>query len=144
MEAVVDTGVLVEYINESSPHHPKVRKLLEGNNSLYITPVTMSEVMYVGYRVYKAAGLSNANELARELFLWASLKLKVTDVNKDVALQAGEIKKKYGIALPDCYVIATANHLGVKALFKREKELIAVIDKIEKEFKEPIIFVDEI
>jgi len=141
---VVDTGVLVEYINESGEYHDKVKKLLEENNTLYVTPITLSEVMYVSYRIYKASGLNDANKYARDFVGWISYKLKVTEINKDITFDAGEIKKKYGIALPDCYVIATANYLRDKALFKKEKEILQVVNKINKEYNNILIFIDEI
>jgi predicted nucleic acid-binding protein len=67
---VVDTGVLVEYINESGEYHDKVKKLLEENNTLYVTPITLSEVIYVSYRIYKASGLNDANKYARDFVEW--------------------------------------------------------------------------
>ena len=141
--AVIDTGVLVEYINEESENHEKVKKLIDSNNnSLYVTPISLSEVLYVSYRIYKAAGLNDANNRAKEFVEWLSFKLNVTDINQDVIMEAGEIKKKYGIALPDCYVIATAKYLKVKALFKREKEIIQ--DELRKDFGCIITFIDEI
>lgn len=141
---VVDTGVLVEYINESGEYHDKVKKLLEENNTLYVTPITLSEVMYVSYRIYKVSGLNDANKYARDFVEWLSYKLKVTEINKDITFDAGEIKKKYGIAFPDCYVIATANYLRDKALFKKEKEILQVVNKINKEYNNILIFIDEI
>ena len=93
---------------------------------MFVTPITLSEVLYVSYRVYKAAGLSDANDYAREFVEWLLSKLKVTEVNHEIVVKAGEIKKKYGIALPDCYVIATADYLKDKALFKKEKEILQV------------------
>lgn len=91
---VVDTGVLVEYINESGEYHDKVKKLLEENNTLYVTPITLSEVMYVSYRIYKASGLNDANKYARDFIEWLSYKLKVTEINKDITFDAGEIKRR--------------------------------------------------
>lgn len=143
--AVIDTGVLVEYINEESEHHEKVKELIDSSdNSLFITPVSLSEVLYVSYRIYKAAGLNDANNHAKEFVKWLSFKLNVTDINQDIIIEAGEVKKKYGIALPDCYVIATANNLRVKALFKKEKEIIQIIDKLRKDFGYLVNFIDEI
>ncbi|MEM4138981.1 MAG: type II toxin-antitoxin system VapC family toxin, partial [Sulfolobaceae archaeon] len=55
-----------------------------------------------------------------------------------------EIKKKYGIALPDCYVIATADYLKDKALFKKEKEIVQALDRIKKELGDIINFIDDI
>ncbi|MQL56362.1 PIN domain-containing protein [Acidianus ambivalens] len=141
---VIDTGILVEYINESGEYHDKVKKLLEENNTLYVTPITLSEVMYVSYRIYKASGLKDANRYTREFVEWLSYKLKVTEINQDIIFEAWEIKKKYGISLPDCYVIATANYLKDKALFRKEKEILQAVNKINKEYGNILIFIDEI
>ena len=143
---IVDTGVLIEYINEAGKYHEKVRKLVESesNDSLFVTPITLSEVLYVSYRVYKAAGLSDANNYAREFVEWLLSRLKVTEINHEIVMKAGEIKKKYGIALPDCYVIATADYLKDKALFKKEKEILQVLDRIREDLGDIITFIDEI
>ncbi|MEM0256677.1 MAG: PIN domain-containing protein, partial [Saccharolobus sp.] len=63
---IVDTGVLIEYINEAGKYHEKVRKLIESSTSLFVTPITLSEVLYVSYRVYREAGLNDANDYAKE------------------------------------------------------------------------------
>ena len=143
---IVDTGVLIEYINEAGKYHEKVRKLIESgsSDSLLVTPITLSEVLYVSYRVYKAAGLSEANDYAREFVEWLLSRLKVTEVNHEIVVKAGEIKKKYGIALLDCYVIATADYLKDKALFKKEKEILQVLDRIRNDLGDVVAFIDEI
>jgi PIN domain. len=95
---IVDTGVLIEYINGAGTYHEKVKKLIESYTPLYVTPITLSEVLYVSYRVYITAGLSNANNYAKEFVEWLSAKLKFTEINHEIVIKAGEIKKKYGIA----------------------------------------------
>ncbi|AWR98614.1 type II toxin-antitoxin system VapC family toxin [Metallosphaera hakonensis] len=67
---IVDTGVLIEYINEAGKYHEKVRKLIESSSSLFVTPITLSEALYVSYRVYREAGLNNANDYAKEFVEW--------------------------------------------------------------------------
>ena len=141
---IVDTGVLIEYINEAGKYHEKVRKLIESSATLFVTPITLSEVLYVSYRVYKAAGLNDANDYAKEFVEWLLSKLKVTEINHEIVIKAGEIKKKYGIALPDCYVLATADYLKDKALFKKEKEIVQALDRIKKELGDIINFIDDI
>ncbi|QXJ32180.1 hypothetical protein J5U22_01739 [Saccharolobus shibatae] len=141
---MIDTGVLVEYINEESQYHEKVKELIDSDNSLYVTPISLSETLYVSYRVYKAAGLNDANNHAKEFIKWLSSKLNVTEINQDIVIEAGEIKKKYAIALPDCYVIATADYLKIKALFKKEKEITQIIDKLRKDLGNLVNFIDEI
>ena len=142
--AVVDTGVLAEYINESSINHEKVKVLLEGDNTLYITPITLSEVVYVSYRIYKASGLDNANLYAIDFVNWLLSEFEVIEINREIIIKAGEIKKRYGIALSDCYVVASADYLKVKALFKKEKEILQAMDKLRNEFNDLIIFIDEV
>ncbi|BCU68850.1 PIN domain-containing protein [Stygiolobus caldivivus] len=143
--AVIDTGVLIEYINEKSENHEKVKELIDSSDStLYVTPISLSEVLYVSYRIYKVAGLNDANNRAKDFVKWLSFKLNVTDINQNIIIEAGEIKEKYGIALPDCYVIATANYLKVKALFKKEKEIVQIIDELRKDLGCIITFIDEI
>jgi len=43
----------------------------------------------------------------------------VVDANEDLAIRAGELKKRLGGALTDCYVIAAAETAGATPLFRR-------------------------
>ena len=90
--AVVDTGVLIDYINESSKNHDKAKTLLENENDLYITPITLSETVYVSYRIYKLYKPNNADELTRRFIAWLVSKLKVSEVNEE-AIETEEIKE---------------------------------------------------
>ena len=60
----------------------------------------------------------------------------------ETVLEAGMAKLKYGIALTDCYVLASARVHGGKAVFrKREEEMLSVIKEIKKEY--PVIFLED-
>lgn len=126
---VVDTSVVVERILSSSPFKGKVEQLFEGARrgsvSLYVTPLTLSEVLYVASRIYALAGVEDPNREALLLALWLTARAGVVQIAEDVALRAGELKKTLGLALVDCYVIAAAERLGCRALFlKPEREML--------------------
>ncbi|MCX8171968.1 MAG: PIN domain-containing protein, partial [Candidatus Bathyarchaeota archaeon] len=141
-----DTGVLAEYIVESSPNRSAVKKLLNDvlkkTVELYIIPNTVSELIYVASRLYELAGIEKPNEEALNFVEWLTIRVKIVDVTPDIAIEAGELRKKLGIALSDCYVIATAIKLEAKALFlKPEKEML---DKIKDLRELPVAFLSEI
>lgn len=143
---VVDTGVLAEYIVRGSPHRSTVERLLEGvlekTVELYVTSITISELIYVASRLYELAGVEKPNEEALNLIEWLTARTKKAEITPDIELEAGELKKKLGIALSDCYVIATAINLQAEALFLKPEE--EMLDRI-KELKElPIAFLAEI
>ncbi|MEM2842213.1 MAG: PIN domain-containing protein, partial [Thermoproteota archaeon] len=142
----VDAGVLVEYVVRGSPHRVAVEKMLEGVLAnvveLYVTPITVSEIIYVASRIYELAVVEKPNEEALNLVEWLTARVKIAEIAPDIAVEAGEIKKKLGISLSDCYVIAAAINLKAKALFlKPEKEML---NKIEELRKLPITFLTEI
>lgn len=133
---MVDTGVLAEYIVRSSPHRVAVERLLEGSSrgllDLYMTPITLSELFYVASRIYSAAGVEKSNEEALNFIGWLTKRIKVAEVDVETAFEAGELKKKFRISLPDCYVIAVAMKLQAKALFlKPEREMLSEIEELE-------------
>ncbi len=135
MKLVLDTSVLVEYIVRNAPYRRAVQELFErassGELGLYITPITLSETLYVTSRIYQAASIPNPNQEALNYIIWLTTKTKVLSMNEDIALRAGEIKKTLHIALPDCYVIAAAEAVNAVPLFKKlEKEMEPVKDKL--------------
>lgn len=142
---VVDTGVLAEYIVRGSPHRSAIERLLEGVLKkiveLYITPITASELIYVAFRLYRLANVEKPNDEALSFIEWLNARVKAAEITPDIIIEAGELRKKFGIALSDCYVIATAIKLQAKALFlKPEKEMLNRI----KELRElPIAFLAE-
>lgn len=138
MERLVpDAGVLVEYVVSRSPYRPKVAKLLykasAGELELYISVVTLSEVLYVISRIYQVAGVSDPNGETLDFIEWIKSRAQVVNVNEDIALRAGELKKQLRISLPDCYVIASAEAVKAVPLFKRlEEEMGPVISDLRK------------
>ena len=134
---VLDTSVIVEYIILRSMYREKVARLFDsagmGRLKLYISPITLSELLYVASRVYELAGLSNPNEEALNYIEWIKRRSRVIDISEDLVYRAGELKKLLGLALPDCYVIAVAESVKGIPLFKSiEKEMEPVRAKLKK------------
>jgi predicted nucleic acid-binding protein len=134
---VLDTSVLIEYILSGSPYRPKVISLLDravsGDLKLFINTITLSEVLYIASRIYEAAGLKNPNVEALNFVEWVKRKMDIVNIDENIAMRAGELKKQLRIALPDCYVISTAEAIDAAPLFKRqESEMIPVLDILKK------------
>lgn len=133
---VLDTSVIVEYIVLRSRYRSKVAKLfnlaLAGKIELYVSVVTLSELMYVASRIYQVAGLHDPNGEALDFIEWIKRRCKVVNVNEAIALRAGENRKRLHIALPDCYVIATAEFVKAKPLFRSvEKEMKSIVTELK-------------
>lgn len=144
----LDTGVIIEYIDKKGKYHKPAETLfntlLKGKLEAIIPHPVLTEVHYVIYRIYKAIGLRNAEERATKLVRWLyylpTVEVKGEDLS--LALEAARVKLKYGIALTDCYVIASARIYNGKAVFrKREKEMLEKIDEIVKEY--PVVFLED-
>lgn len=143
---VLDTSVLVEYIVLRSPYRRLVTKLFEKASAkqleLYVNAVTLSETLYVASRIYQAAKIDKPNNEALNFIEWVKNRVEVIDVDEGIALRAGEIKKQLHLALPDCYVIATAEAINAKPLFRRiEEEMKPVLEELKRLGAE---FLDEI
>ena len=129
---VLDTGVLVEYIVSRAPGRPRVVKLFQrasqGRLRLYVNLVTLSETLYAASRIYQAAGVEDPDSEALDYIEWVKSRARTIGVDEDIALRAGELKNRLRIALPDCYVIASAEALNATPLFSRvEKEMKPVL-----------------
>ncbi len=125
---VLDTSVLVEYITEEPTRgiDDLFGRIMEGKFRAYLTPLTISEVVYVTHRIYREAGISNPNENALNYVNWlVSLSgTEVLGLDIDAARAAGELKKRFRLALPDIFVIVSAISVGCPAIFlKLESEM---------------------
>ncbi len=143
---VLDASVLPEYIVAGSPYRRVTQRLFDlasqGTLELYVASTTLSELLYNAARVYQAAGVADANRRAEEFVLWVTLRVHVVDVSRDVALRAGELKKRLKIALADCMVIAVAEALKANPVFRRvEKEMKTVEPELRRL---GVVFLDEL
>jgi predicted nucleic acid-binding protein len=78
-------------------------------------------VLYVVSRIYRAAGLKNPNVEALHFVEWVKRRSNIVNIDENVAMRAEELKKQLRIALPDCYVISTAEAMDAAPLFKRQE-----------------------
>ncbi len=127
---VPDTGVLSEYVIKGAPFRGKVEELfrLAADNKLEILigHLTISETLYVVSRIYQEASVKEPNNEALNFISWVKSKCKVIKMTEEISINAGELKKRLRIALPDCYVIASANiHGGVPLFRKVESEMLS-------------------
>ena len=133
---VLDTSVLVEYLGEEPTRgiDELFRRIGRGEFKAYLTHVTIAEVVYVAYRIYREAGASNPNEKALKYVDWL-INLPGTEIirlDAGIAKVAGELKKSFRLALSDVFVIASAVTLGYPAIFlKLESEMEPYREKLE-------------
>ena len=132
---VLDASVLIEYVIMKSPYRLRVVKLFEeasaGQLKLYVNVVTLSETLYVASRIYQSAKVDESNMEALDFVEWIKNRTQVININDDIALRAGELKKELCIALPDCYVIASAKAVNATPLFKKlEKEMRPIVNDL--------------
>ena len=127
---VVDTGVIVEYLDEESPYSGLVEELFEGIArgavKAYLLVTTLSEVLYVSARVYREGGVEDPEGEAGRFVAWllGLFGVSVVRPTLEMGLLAGEIRMRARISLFDCYVVAAARVLGATPLFLRlEREM---------------------
>lgn len=133
---VLDTSVLVEYIVLRSPYRIKVAELFNkastGELKLYVCAVTLSEVLYIASRIYQVAEIDDPNEEALNFVEWIKSRAQVIGIDENIAIRSGELKKKLRIALPDCYVIASAEAVEALPVFKKpEEEMKPVLSELK-------------
>ena len=142
----LDTSVLIEHILSKSPYRPKVAllfdKAIRGDIKLFVNTITLSETLYVASRIYQAAELENPNIEALHFIEWIKGRTKIMNIDENMAIRAGELKKQLRITLPDCYVITVAEAINARPLFKKqESEMIPIMNSLEKL---GVLFLDKI
>jgi hypothetical protein len=117
MRVVVDTGVLVEVLEGSDLGEKFLKFVISSRLEPIITNLTLIELTYIICRKY---GINKARELVKKLLDSGYFEV----VNAlEFANHIIEMKCNNSISIIDASVIATAKGLGIKALFKLEKEL---------------------
>ena len=134
---VLDTSVLVEYLGEGPTRgiDELFNRIGRGEFEAYLTHVTLSEVVYVAYRVYREAKVSDPNGKALKYVDWL-INLPGTEIVRldiGIAKTAGELRKRFKLALSDVFVMASAMAVGCPAIFlKLESEM----EPYEKELRD--------
>lgn len=129
----------MEYVVAKSPYREKVAKLLlkceRGEIELYLSPITLSELIYVTTRIYALAGFDKPNEEAMNYVSYLrGVGVRVASPDGEVVVKAGELKKELRLSLADCYVLSTSDKLGAIPVFKRlEKEMKPIESRLRKQ-----------
>lgn len=141
-KVVLDTSVIVEYIDKDAKFQDQASgvfsAILEGKIEAIVTYPTLSETYYVSARIYQALGMKKPQSLAAELVEWLFRLPSVTMAaeNKELAIEAGNAKLKYCLALTDCYVLAASRVNNCKALFRiPEEEMLGKLAALKKEYQ---------
>jgi len=137
----LDTGVIAEYIDLAGSLHKEaeaiIRNVLGGKLLAIIAHPILVETYYVSARIYERLGLSDPEERAEKLIEWLyrSPNLSLAEPSLELAILAGKVKRKFGLALTDAYVLASAKLYGGKALFRsKEKEIVKRLSTISVEY----------
>jgi len=153
--AAIDTGVLIEYIDELGDFHIQATAVLEsvtaGRLTAIIPHLVFAELYYVSCRIYeKFGGRDDASPESRASNLIGSLyrspNISVPENSLEFALEAGRIKQKFNLALPDSYVIASAKLNRCDAVFKSledEMERGGRLARLKKETKVGLVFLED-
>lgn len=135
--AVVDTGLIIEYLTMDSNNIKQrgYKEFLDRNlfrnkqiSQIYISFLTKTELLYV---VCRTEGWSKAKEIVDHI---VSNFVVIRD--KEIDDLAALIKCKIPIALPDCFNLSIAVLYGIPVYFLEEKEFtkeISILIKNELE-----------
>jgi predicted nucleic acid-binding protein len=139
---VLDTSVIIEYIDKAAEFHDQARALFEslqkGDFEAIIPHTILSETYYVSAKIYQKLGIAKPEHLSAELVEWLFRlpSVIIPTENMNLAVEAGKAKLKYCLSLTDCYVLAASHIYNSKALFKKtEKEMLPKLDDLKKSYQ---------
>jgi len=107
VNAVVDTNILIDYLNGS----PEAQHELESFETIYISLISWMEIL-VG-----AAEGDEESEIREFL-----RRFHVHPVDEGVAERTVDIRRKNKIRLPDAIIWATAQHLGLLLVTRNTRD----------------------
>ena len=143
----LDTGVTAEYIDLDGDLHREAeavfRNIAEGRILAFVPHEVLAETYYVSFSIYRKLGLKRPEQRARKLVEWLyqAPNISIPEPSFELAIITGEVKRKFGLALTDSYVLASAKMSGGKALFrKRGKEMAKRLDELVKEYS--VVFLE--
>lgn len=146
--AVLDSGVIAERANVTGRLHAQSRAIfgsIEGGElRAVIVPPTISEVYYVLWRLYETQGISQPEKRAHSFceYVYYLPGVDVAEMTLRLLVESGRIKKRYGLALTDCHVLAASKSYGCRAVFRhRETEMKTVLEPLSREYQ--IVFLED-
>jgi len=137
-EIVVDTGIVIEYLN-GTERGKKIYDFILTNefiSSILATPVLAIEVYYLLRRKSPREFVEETIKKLRNFITFLPL--------NDYITFCGEIKAKHPFALSDCCTLGLAEYKNIKALFIHEKEIDEQLQKAgSNQYTQRIIFIDD-
>ncbi|HUX99994.1 MAG TPA: PIN domain-containing protein [Candidatus Deferrimicrobium sp.] len=132
----IDTGVLVEYIEDSALGKKFKEKILENDTfeEFHISPLVYTEILYIYCR---SIGFDQA-----KLTVQSFLKDFIIADELQLRNEAAKLKCEYAISIADCYSIALAISKNLSLYMKKEAELEKAL--IKAKFPIEIIFIDNL
>jgi predicted nucleic acid-binding protein len=144
----LDTGAIAEYIDLAGTFHSQANSIFDNISAgkilgLIAHPI-LAETYYVSIRIYERLQVERPETRARNLLEWLyrAPNFKLAESTLELALAAGEIKREFGLALTDAYVIASSKLYKGKAVFRtKEKEIQEKITQLGKRYD--LVFLEE-
>ena len=147
-KVAIDTSVIIEYIDLKGELHEQAQTifsaLLTSKLESILPHPILAETYYVATKLYHKLQIENPEPIASTLIEWIyRLPTTITpSEDTDLAIETSKAKLNYGLALTDCYVLATSKLYNCKALFKKpEKEMLKNIDTLKKEYQ--VLFLED-
>lgn len=144
----LDTGPIVEYVDLAGVLHSQaeaiIRRVLAGKLIAIIPHSVLAETYYVSSRIYEKLRLDKPETRAEQLIEWLCHSPNFTIAEPSILLAkiAGQIKRNFGLALTDAYVIAASKTQGGKAVFRtRETEMKKNIGRLSKNYE--LVFLED-
>lgn len=107
VNAVVDTNILIDYLNGS----PKAKRELEAFETVYVSLVSWMEIL--------VGAAEGEEESAIREFL---RRFRIHPVDEGVAERAVDIRRENKIRLPDAIIWATAQQLGILLVTRNTRD----------------------
>lgn len=129
LTALLDTNVLIRHLTGDPPDlAEKAARLLTHADRLILTDVIAAECVHVLSSFYELPAPRVAEALRSAMAMPS-----VETPNHDLLLRALELFEYFGLGFADCYLVASAEALGVKtvASFDRGIDRIDSVRRIE-------------
>jgi uncharacterized protein len=152
--SAIDTSVLIEFIDESGDFHPQatavIESIISGRLNGVIAHPVLAELYYVSYRIFEKLSARDESPGSRAGalvdWLFKSPNIFVPANSSELAIEAGKIKQKFKLALPDSYVISLAKLNKCEAVFKSAEEEMTRGNKLtslKKDEKVNLVFLED-